>query len=58
MLKLVTKNILGSNDWIEGILVVKYQYPVHLYKFFLKIKDFSCKQSIYAPKIPFSRVMC
>ena len=58
MLKLVTKNILGSNDWIEGILVVKYQYPVHLYKFFLMIKDFSCKQSVYAPKILFSRVMC
>ena len=37
---------LGSNDWIEKTLIAKY--PVHLYKFFLRIiKDFSCKQSIY-----------
>lgn len=58
MLKLVTENIPGSNDWREGILVAKYQYSVHLYKFFMMIKDFSCKQIIYARKTLFSRVLC
>lgn len=46
MFKLVAEKILGSHDWMEGILVAKYL--THLHKFFLiMIKDFSCKQSIY-----------
>lgn len=46
MFKLVAE-ILGSNDWMEEILVVKH--PTYLYQFSLiTIKDFSCKQSIYA----------
>ena len=46
MFQPVTNDILGSNDWIEGMLVAKY--PTHLYKFFLMIEDLSCKQRIYA----------
>lgn len=46
MFKLVAE-ILGSNDWMEGILAVKH--PTYLYQFSpITIKEFSCKQSIYA----------
>lgn len=45
MFKVVAEKILGGNDWIENILVA--EYPKHLYKYFLIIKDISYKQRIY-----------